>query len=214
MLRLAVAVAFILLNVYVYRYFASDDFVPERELFVDFPLTVEPWQCNHLQEMSADILRRLGVTDYLLCDFVNPENKTVVNVYVGYHQSQTRDTGGSDNLIHPPEHCLPGAGWDIIKSDIVPLGFGIDGEAKRVIIAKGNQRNLVYFWYQSRGRIIARNHEKVLYMFLDRATSRRTDGSLVRFTIPVLHGDEETAEKTFESVAQSLAPLLPEYVPN
>ncbi len=214
MLRLAVAVVFVLLNLYVYRYFANEDFVPERELFVDFPLTIEPWQCNHLQEMSDDVLRRLGVTDYLLCDFVNPEIKAVANVYVGYHQSQTRDTGGNDNLIHPPEHCLPGSGWDIIKSEVVPLGFGMGGEAKRVIIAKGSKRNLVYFWYQSRGRIIARNHEKVLYMFLDRATSRRTDGSLVRFTIPVLHGDEDTAEKTFESVAQRLAPLLPEYVPN
>jgi EpsI family protein len=160
------------------------------------------------------VLRKLGVTDYLLCDFFNPELNAVVNVYVGYHQSQTRDTGGRDNLIHPPEHCLPGAGWDIIESDIVPLDLGFGGEAKRVIIAKGNERNLVYFWYQSRGRTIARNHEKILYLFFDRATTRRTDGSLVRFTIPVLHGDQKTAEETFRSVAQSLTPLLPDYVPN
>jgi len=214
MVRLGVALVFILLNLYVYRYFATEDFVPERGNFVDFPLSVESWNCNHFQEMSDDVLRRLGVTDYLLCDFVNTDLKAIVNVYIGYHQSQTRDAGGNDNIIHPPEHCLPGSGWDIIKSEIVPLGLGFGGEARRVIIAKGNRRNLVYFWYQSRGRIIARNHEKVLYMFLDRALTRRTDGSLVRFTVPVLHGDEETAERTFESVAQSLAPLLPEYVPN
>lgn len=214
MAKLTVALIFVLLNLYTYRYFASTDFIPERGTFVDFPLEVKSWSCRGLQEMSDDVLRKLGVTDYLLCDFFNPELNAVVNVYVGYHQSQTRDTGGRDNLIHPPEHCLPGAGWDIIKSDIVPLDLGFGGEAKRVIIAKGNQRNLVYFWYQSRGRTIARNHEKVLYMFFDRAMTRRTDGSLVRFTIPVLHGDEETAEETFRSVAQSLTPLLPDYVPN
>jgi len=214
MAKLTVALIFVLLNLYTYRYFASTDFIPERGTFVDFPLEVKSWSCRGFQEMSDDVLRKLGVTDYLLCDFFNPELNAVVNVYVGYHQSQTRDTGGRDNLIHPPEHCLPGAGWDIIKSDIVPLDLGFGGEAKRVIIAKGNQRNLVYFWYQSRGRTIARNHEKVLYMFFDRAMTRRTDGSLVRFTIPVLHGDEETAEETFRSVAQSLTPLLPDYVPN
>ena len=214
MAKLTVALIFVLLNLYTYRYFASTDFIPERGTFVDFPLEVKSWSCRGLQEMSDDVLRKLGVTDYLLCDFFNPELNAVVNVYVGYHQSQTRDTGGRDNLIHPPEHCLPGAGWDIIKSDIVPLDLGFGGEAKRVIIAKGNQRNLVYFWYQSRGRTIARNHEKILYLFFDRATTRRTDGSLVRFTVPVLHGDEETAEETFRSVAQSLTPLLPDYVPN
>lgn len=214
MAKLTVAFIFVLLNLYTYRYFASTDFIPERGTFVDFPLEVKSWNCRGLQEMSDDVLRKLGVTDYLLCDFFNPELNAVANVYVGYHESQTRDTGGSDNLIHPPEHCLPGAGWDIIKSDIVPLDLGFGGEAKRVIIAKGNQRNLVYFWYQSRGRTIARNHEKVLYLFFDRATKRRTDGSLVRFTVPVIHGDEERAEKTFQSVAQSLTPLLPNYIPN
>jgi len=214
MAKLTVALIFLLLNLYTYRYFANTDFIPDRDAFVDFPLQVKSWSCRGLNEMSDDVLRKLGVTDYLLCDFFNPDLNAVANVYVGYHQSQTRDTGGSDNLIHPPEHCLPGAGWDIIKSDIVPLDLGFGGEAKRVIVAKGSQRNLVYFWYQSRGRTIARNHEKVLYMFLDRATKQRTDGSLVRFTVPVIHGNEETAEKTFQSVAQSLAPLLPNYIPN
>ena len=214
MAKLTVALIFVLLNLYTYRYFASTDFIPDRGTFVDFPLQVKSWSCRGLQEMSDDVLRRLGVTDYLLCDFFNPELNAVANVYVGYHQSQTRDTGGSDNLIHPPEHCLPGAGWDIIKSDIVPLDLGFGGEAKRVIIAKGNQRNLVYFWYQSRGRTIARNHEKVLYLFYDRATKRRTDGSLIRFTVPVIRGDEDKAEKTFQSAAQSLTPLLSDYIPN
>jgi len=214
MAKLGVALLFILLNLYTYRYFANEDFIPDRGDFANFPLQIEAWSCTDVQEMSDDILRRLGVTDYLLCDFVNPELEAVANVYVGYHQSQTRDTGGSDNVIHPPEHCLPGAGWDIIKSDVVPLDMGFGGEARRVIIAKGNSRNLVYFWYQSRGRVIARNHEKVLYMFLDRATKNRTDGSLVRFTIPVIHGDEAAAEQVFQSLAQSITPFLPDYIPN
>ncbi len=214
MARFVVALAFVLLNLYTFRYFASEDFIPDREHFVEFPLEIESWTCTDLQVMSDDVLRKLGVTDYLLCDFFSPELEAIANVYVGYHQSQTRDTGGKDNVIHPPEHCLPGAGWDIIKSDIVPLDLGIGGEARRVIIAKGNQRNLVYFWYQSRGRSIARNHEKVLYMFLDRATRRRTDGSLVRFTVPVIHGDEKRAEEIFQSLAQGITPLLPSYVPN
>lgn len=214
MAKLAVALLFIGLNLYVYRYFASEDAIPERETFATFPMVVDGWRCANPMVMDDKILARLNVTDYLLCDFVHDRTGEAVNVYTGYHASQTRDASGHENMIHPPEHCLPGAGWDIIESDVVPLGIGLGGEAKRVVVAKGNLRNLVYFWYQSRGRMLARNHEKVLYMFLDRAVDRRTDGSLVRFTVPILYGDEAAAEKTFLSVAQSLTPLLPDYVPN
>ena len=214
MAKLLVALAFLFLNFYTYNYFAKEDSIPDRGDFVEFPLEVESWSCSEVQIMSDDVLRKLGVTDYLLCDFFNPELNAVANVYVGYHERQTRDTGEGDNIIHPPEHCLPGAGGDIIKSDIMPLDMGFWGEARRVVIAKGNQRNLVYFWYQSRGRTIARNHEKVLYMFIDRALTQRTDGSLVRFTIPVIHGDEQRAEEIFQSLAMSITPLLPQYIPN
>lgn len=214
MTKFIVALLFVALNLYTYRFFAQNEVFPDRALFSDFPLEVGTWKCSLAEEMSDETLTKLDVTDYLLCNYTNPDEDQLANVYVGYHASQTRDTGGHDNIIHPPEHCLPGSGWDIIQSDVVPLDIGIGGEAKRLVIAKGNLRNLVYFWYQSRGRVVARDHEKVLYMFLDRALSGRTDGSLVRFTIPIVHGDEEGAESAFRSIAQQITPILPEYVPN
>ncbi|MEE3328156.1 MAG: EpsI family protein [Myxococcota bacterium] len=214
MLRLTLALILVALNFYTYRFFAKDEVFPERAEFVHFPMNVGEWNCSEAQEMGKDVLSALDVTDYLLCDFTNEEDQSRVNVYVGYHASQTRDTGGDDNIIHPPEHCIPGSGWDIIQSEIVPLQSGVEGEAKRMIIAKGNMRNLVYFWYQSRGRTIARDHEKVLYMFLDRAVSGRTDGSLVRFTIPIIHGNEAEAQATFDSIAQQVTPLLHDFIPN
>jgi EpsI family protein len=214
MSRFLIALIFVGLNFYTFQYFARDEIIPDRTEFVNFPLDLGEWNCSAVQEMSKDTLAKLDVTDYLLCDFRNTQEKTIANVYVGYHSSQTRDTGGNDNIIHPPEHCLPGSGWDIIQSEVVPLDIGVKGEAKRMIIAKGNMRNLVYFWYQSRGRVLARDHEKVMYMFLDRALSGRTDGSLVRFTVPIIHGNEAKAESTFESIAQQITPLLTDFVPH
>ena len=214
MAKFIVALLFIALNLYTYRFFAQNEVFPDRTLFSDFPLEVGNWKCSITEQMTDETLVKLDVTDYLLCNFTESDRKTLANVYVGYHQSQIRDSEGHDNIIHPPEHCLPGSGWDIIQSDIVPLDLGIGGEAKRLVIAKGNRRNLVYFWYQSRGRVLARDHEKVLYMFIDRAMSGRTDGSLVRFTIPIIHGNEEQAETAFRSIAQQITPILSDYVPN
>jgi hypothetical protein len=51
-------------------------------------------------------------------------------------------------------------------------------------------------------------------MFLDRARFGRTDGSLVRFTVPIEFGDEAAAEATFREFARLVTPELSEYVPD
>lgn len=213
-LRTLVALVFIGLNLYVFRFLTTVEIYPPRTPFAAFPESIDDWHCNGPIEMDEKIIRNLGVTDYLLCDFENARSKEYANVYIGYHESQTRNVGGNETVIHPPEHCLPGSGWDIIDSDIVATPWFPGGEAKRVIVAKGNQRSLVYFWYQSSGRVIARNHEKVIYMFIDRALHQRTDGSLVRITVPIFNGDEQAAEETLHSILSSITPIIDQYVPN
>ncbi len=81
-------------------------------------------------------------------------------------------------------------------------------------LVRGETRALVYYWYQSRGRVIAEDWKKIVYQFWDRATQRRTDGSLVRFTIPVVRGNLERADAAFLDLARWMAPLLPDYLPD
>ena len=216
MTKILVAIAFVALNFYIYEYFASTELIPERSTFDNFPLEIDDWTCSETQTMEPDVLQNLGVTDYLMCNYTRGSFEDVINVYVGYHQTQVRK-GGKANSIHPPEHCLPGSGWDIIDSKVVPLQTpgrdGTSGEAKRFIIAKGNSRQLVYFWYQSRGRVLARNHEVILYRVWARAARQRTDGSLVRLTIPIVNGEIEQSERVFRDFTTQLAPLLPDFVP-
>jgi EpsI family protein len=212
-LKLIAALAFVGLNFYAYHYFASDDFIPTRSTFASVPMAVGDWSCPQREAMDPEVIANLGVTDYLICNYTNEETRRTVGIYAGYHARQVRSESGGETVIHPPEHCLPGSGWDIIKSEIVPIDFGTPGEAKRVIIAKGNQRNLVYFWYQTHGRVIARNHEKLIYMFLDRAFDHRTDGSLIRFTVPIGPAGESVAEAAFYDLARQLVPVVSTHLP-
>ena len=215
MTKLLAAIAILGLNAYVFWYLGSDEVIPPRTPFAEFPDRVGEWRCLDREEMDEAIIENLKVTDYISCVFFKPTDNENIHLYVGYHQRQTRDREtGATSSIHPPEHCLPGSGWDVIGSKIVPIESGPGGEAKRFIIAKGNQRALVYFWYQSRGRVIARNYQKILWMFLDRARRGRTDGSLVRFTIPIQHGDVEAAEASFHEFEEQVVPLLPEFIPD
>jgi len=176
--------------------------------------------------MPDKVLETLGASDYLICSFRREESRVPVNLYVGYHATQVREEGGGggENSIHPPEHCLPGSGWDIIDARVVPLeleglpdghGLFVDRpHAKRFVIAKGDHRQLVYFWYQSRGRVLAGGTDVIVYRFWDRAWRQRTDGALIRFTIPILRNDEEAAERRFRALAERVTPRLSAYVPD
>jgi EpsI family protein len=218
MLKVVTALLFLGANFYTYHYLARDAVIPPRESFASFPLELGEWSCPEHGEVPPKVWRNLGATDMLLCNYVRPPGESV-NVYVGYHATQIRKEGGGsrENSIHPPAHCLPGAGWDIIDNRTVRLeGMGLPGEptrVKRLIIAKGQARQLVYYWYQSRGRVIAEDWRKILDVGLDRALRGRTDGSLVRFTVPILRGDEEAAERQFRELAPLVVSRLDPYVP-
>lgn len=216
MLKLVVALFFLGLNGYVYWYMGNDEVIPARTSFAAFPNVLGDWKCDQRDVLEPEILSNLKLTDYLSCNYVNAKEHAGVHVYISYHERQTRDRNtGEVAAIHPPEHCLPGSGWDVIDSKVVPIDLGIPGEAKRFVIAKGTQRALVYFWYQSNGRVVARNHHKIFWMFLDRTLRSRTDGSLVRFTVPVQFDQtEEAAEASFKELAARVSPLLPPFIPN
>ena len=220
MIKLSVALVFLGLNFYTYHYLATDPVFPDRESFEEFPDQLEGWSCRERQLMDVEIIDNLGVSDYLLCSFENPEFGGIVGVYVGYHASQVREDGGGtgNNAIHPPAHCLPGSGWDIIDNRLVELDLpGLPqtpSTVRRLVIARGDDRQLTYYWYQSRGRVVSRDWKKILYVGFDRAVHSRTDGSLVRFTVPILRKDEATAEASFFDLAPRVLALLPAYVPD
>jgi EpsI family protein len=220
MTRFLAALGFLGLNFYTYHYLATKPVIPPRTSFYEFPLELGPWACARRERMDPKVEVELGVTDYLICDFVR-RPADVVNVYVGYHATQIREEGGDsrENSIHPPAHCLPGSGWDIIDSrtlrlDLPGLPHAQD-TGKRLVIAKGAARQLVLYWYQSAGRVVSEDWKKILYVGWDRARRGRTDGSLVRFTALVdRSGDEARAEAAVRDLAALVVPQLPRFVPD
>ncbi|HVN37879.1 MAG TPA: EpsI family protein [Myxococcota bacterium] len=220
MTRLAVAIAFLALNFYIYHFMARQAVIPPRTTFASFPMEFGDWRCDQKQSLEPAVLENLGATDYLICDYQDPSHE-LVSLYVGYHATQIREEGGGsgENSIHPPAHCLPGSGWDIIDSRTVPLDLpGLpqpNAHVKRLVIARGKARQVVYYWYQTQGRVVSEDWKKILYVGYDRALHGRTDGALVRFTIPLEREDDEPrADRDFRDLALQVLPQLPPYIPN
>jgi EpsI family protein len=222
--KIAAAVAFLLLNLYVYYELATDAVIPPRQTFDHLPLQLAAWSCARPERMDAATEKNLGVTDYHLCEWKRAnagggEITPAVTVYVGYHATQIREEGGGagENSIHPPAHCLPGSGWDIVGLETVEIDLpGLPqrpARVRRLQIAKGNSRHLVYYWYQQAGRVVAEDWRKILYTGWDRALRGRTDGALVRFTIPILGRSEAAADAAFFDLGPHVVRWLGEYVP-
>ena len=87
-------------------------------------------------------------------------------------------------------------------------------EINKFIIQKGLDKQLVLYWYQDRGRIITSEYWAKVYMVWDAIRRNRTDGAFVRITVPFTGEDEERAVVQGRAFAETIFPLLSEYLPS
>ena len=130
--------------------------------------------------LGDDIVTSLGVDDYLNRVYSRADGPPVA-VYVGYGSQRQGDS------IHSPQNRSPGAGWQPVESGRQLLGQGdAQVEVNRYVIAKGLNQQVVFYWYQGRGRIVANEYANKLFLMADAARLGRTNGGLVRLITPVV----------------------------
>ena len=181
----------------------------ERKELKDFPQAVGVWQkTGNDQILDNETLKVLKASDYLLRDFRKPDG-SVVNFYVGYYASQR-----SGATYHSPLNCLPGSGWTLSEPGkaLVSLPDGSSFTANKYVIKNGDYQSLMVYWYQGRGRNVASEYWGKVYTMLDSVRLRRSNGAMVRVTVP-LGNSEAAAEKTAIEVASAASVVLPEFVP-
>ena len=180
-----------------------------RQSLAGFPDAIGSWTGVETP-LDAETLQVLGLTDYANREYLS-SSELQVQLYIGYYASQrTGDT------IHSPKNCLPGAGWDPIRADYatVPLADGQTIKVNEYVIAQGLDRQLVFYWYQSRGRVVASEYWGKFWMIHDAITRNRTDGALVRLTTPIGQQGEAAAHARLEEFAKLMFPSLDKFIPN
>jgi EpsI family protein len=150
----------------------------------------------------------LKASDYLLRDFRKPQGP-VANLYVGYYATQR--TGAT---YHSPLNCLPGSGWTLSEPGKATIGLpdGSSFVANKYVIENGEYRSLMIYWYQGRGRKVASEYWGKVYTVFDSVRLRRSNGAMVRVTVPV-RGSVADAEKVAIEFASAASVVLPEFVP-
>jgi exosortase D (VPLPA-CTERM-specific) len=184
---------------------------PERVSFADFPTQVDDW-VGRRDSLQGIYLDALHLDDYVLADF--SENAgPAVNFYSAYYQTQD-----NTRAIHSPHDCIPGGGWEIVKFEqrMMPATQSTAAfPVNRAIVQLGNHRQIVYYWFDERGRQITNEYVARWYLFWDALTRHRTDGALVRFVATVPPGGDETeVDNRIVRLATRIEPTLNRFVPN
>jgi len=184
-----------------------------KKPFSQFPLAInDKWRGKELG-MEQSVLDILKLSDYMMRVYLPPEGgqvrATPLWLYVGYYQSQR--TGST---YHSPKNCLPGSGWQFVETDqvVVPVADAQSIQINKVLIQKGLDKQLILYWYQDRGRVIASEYWAKGYMIWDAMTQNRTDGSLVRISVPVTTTTEDAYQYSL-GFLRDVWPLLLDYMP-
>jgi EpsI family protein len=112
---------------------------------------------------------------------------------------------------------MPGSGWNIVETSLVDLNVPSREQQPvrviRLLLQKGAQKQMTLYWYHSRERVVASEYLQKIYLVMDSITRRRTDGSFIRLTAPVMVDEGQTLE-TLKGFAVRLFPLIDEFLPS
>ncbi len=190
----------------------NDPVAVDRDPFSLYPRQIDEWS-GTFSMLDPDIEQVLGASDYLAAFYRHPEEPAPVELFMAFYEKQTEGSG-----IHSPAVCLPVGGWEIYSFETVPVDMGSTGygafEVNRAVIQKGLSEQLVYYWFEQRGKRMTNDFKAKMSVVYDSLTIDRTDGAIVRYITPILKGEPEgAADARIQRLMRETLPKLPRFVP-
>jgi len=202
------------LATFAFTSYAAADYgsaaLPNRQPLSGLQTAVGGWdgRTESLDQGTVDILK---ATDFYSGDFSEKAGVSPVNLFVAYYDSLSKNAA-----IHSPRVCLPGSGWEFASFEEKPfseLAPGQSGTYNHVIIQKGEQKILMYYWYQQRERTTANEFAMKYYLLIDGFSRKRKDGALVRVLTPILDNHVAAAEVRLQAFVGAMSPKMSAFVP-
>jgi len=161
------------------------------------PNDIGNWTAFRSETLSSEVLQLLRPTSYLSRTYQTGGWQT--DLFIAYYAQQH-----AGETFHSPKACLPSNGWEIWDQDSAQVPFkGGQTKVNKYSIRKGDVRALMFYWYQSKSRIIANEYLGKILLVRDALVDGHTAGSIVRVVVPDAPGAAE------EGIAFSSA-LIPQ----
>lgn len=177
----------------------------------EFPRTLGAWQAVAEYPMESEVQAVLKADDTLNRVYAAAGQKAGVNLFVAFFRSQAAGVAP-----HSPKNCLPGAGYAPVSSGSVEIAvpaLNETVEVNRYVVARGDEKTLVLYWYQTPKRIVASEFAAKFWLAADSIRYRRSDTSLVRVIVPIGAVTAEEADRISAEFVRALLPELNRYLP-
>ena len=162
------------------------------------PNEVDGWELVKSNALTTHVLDVLLPTSYVSRTY--SKAGVPLDLFIAYYSQQR-----AGETMHSPKNCIPGSGWEISRYDstMLPLAGGAV-RVNKFTIQNGRDRSLVYYWYQSKKRIVASEYLGKIRLVRDALLEGHTAGSLVRIIVP----DSPTAAVSGADFATALIPYV------
>lgn len=183
---------------------------PEKDIVMErldtFPKQVGAWQMVAEFPMEPEVQAVLRSDDALTRNYANTDTRKGANLFIAFFRSQK--TGAAP---HSPKNCLPGSGWAPLESGTLAVKVPDWPEpitVNRYIVARGDQRTLVLYWYQTAHRVVASEYAAKIWLVLDALRYRRSDTSLVRVVAPLEKDNAQAGESVAAEFVREFFPHI------
>ena len=194
----------------VFYGFSRHELIPNHQAFSSFPVRLGEWQMWKEVPLDPETEAVLRADDTMSRWYRDPSGRQA-ELYTAFFKSQRY---GKEP--HSPKNCLPGSGWIPIVSDRVAIQIAGRTEPIRVnryIVAQGEARSVVMYWYQTRDRVVASEYTAKMYVVADALRYNRSDTSLVRVVVPAQEGHEEEATRVGTDFVKAFFSTLRGFLP-
>jgi len=191
--------------------YSKSPIVPEKKevslnrIMVDIP----GWKVRAFFPLEPKIASALKLDDYINAIFSN--GRKVVSLYIGCYFSDKKL-----GAAHDPMVCFPGQGWKLSTMDtgLVKMKASTSHTVSfsSMIADKGDQRELVVYWFQSYDKTNTDTFSQKVSSFVKRITRGSQGNAFVRITTPLDSQTREEAQKTIESFIRAFYPLFLKYI--
>lgn len=191
--------------------FTQREPTPMTRPLSELPPVLGNWmkvQDGVIDDETRDVLK---ADDLLNREYISGNGDQSV-LFVAMFQSQR-----NGKAPHSPKNCLPGSGWIQETTGTVHIdvpGQAIPIEANRYVVAKGDSKAVVIYWYQSRERSVATEYWAKYYVILDAIRYNRTDTSIIKTTTMVGPKGAQYAEDSTKDLIRAAYPVLLTYLPH
>lgn len=174
-----------------------------------FPALLADWHKVEEGVIDQDTRDTLKADD--LMSRVYGDANERAELFIAYFKTQRQ--GQSP---HSPKNCLPGSGWQTVPEETGRVDVPVAGGSIHInqyVVSKGEAQSVVYYWYQSQGRVIADEFAAKFYLVSDSIHHHRSDTALVRVVVPVAQNRTKDAEKNGYAFIQAAYPVVRAFLP-